>query len=93
MVRPRSRYGNILCRGAGFVVRGFGPSAAMPILRISQRTRLRLIEKNGTTLRYLSTHSPTGTGQFLVRAAPNTSARRPYERERLNQRQLHSYRP
>jgi hypothetical protein len=27
--------------GAGFVVRGFGPSAAMPILRISRCARLR----------------------------------------------------
>src|SRR5579883_1542344 len=29
---PRKRYGNILCPGAGLVVRGFGPSAAIPIL-------------------------------------------------------------
>ncbi len=40
---PRKRYGNILCPGAGFLVRGFGPSAARPILRISRRTRLRLM--------------------------------------------------
>ena len=31
-----------MCPGAGFVVRGFGPSAAIPILRISRCTRLRL---------------------------------------------------
>jgi hypothetical protein len=37
---PRSRYGKILCPGAGFVVLGFGPSAAMPIVRISRCTRL-----------------------------------------------------
>jgi hypothetical protein len=42
MVRPRKTYGNILCPGADFVVRGFGPSAAMPILRINRCTRLRL---------------------------------------------------
>jgi hypothetical protein len=35
---PRNRYGNTLCPGTGFVVRGIGPSAAMPILRISRRT-------------------------------------------------------
>ena len=40
---PRSRYGNILCPGAGLLVRGRGPSAAMPILCISRRTRLRLM--------------------------------------------------
>jgi hypothetical protein len=30
-----------LCPDAGFVVRGFGPSAAIPIWRISRCTRLR----------------------------------------------------
>jgi hypothetical protein len=34
-----------LCPGAGFLVLGFGPSAAMPIRRISRCTRLRLIAK------------------------------------------------
>jgi putative transposase len=34
---PRSRYGKILCPGAGFVVRGFGPSAAMRPDRMVQR--------------------------------------------------------
>jgi hypothetical protein len=43
IVIPRSRYGNILCPGAGFVVLGFGPSAAIPIRRISRCTRLRLM--------------------------------------------------
>ena len=47
LVRPLDRktaqqVRKILCPGAGFVVRGFGPSAAMPILRISRCTRLRL---------------------------------------------------
>jgi hypothetical protein len=31
-----------LCPGAGFVVFGFGPRAAIPISRISRCTRLRL---------------------------------------------------
>jgi hypothetical protein len=43
IARLRRRYGNILCPGAAFVVRGFGPSAAMPIRRISRCTCLRLI--------------------------------------------------
>ena len=43
IARLRSRYGKILWPGAGFVVRGFGPSAAMPIRRISRCTRLRLM--------------------------------------------------
>jgi hypothetical protein len=30
--------------GVGLLKRGFGPSAAIPILRISRRTRLRLME-------------------------------------------------
>jgi len=42
-VTSRSRYGKIVCPGAGFVVRGFGPKAAIPIRRISRCTRLRLI--------------------------------------------------
>jgi len=42
ITRFRKRYGNILCPGAGFVVRGFGPSASMPILRFSRCMRLRL---------------------------------------------------
>jgi hypothetical protein len=42
IARPRNRYGNISCPGAGRVVRGLGPSAAIPILRISRRARLRL---------------------------------------------------
>ena len=42
IVMLRSKYGNILCPGADFVVLGLGPSAAMPILRISRCTRLRL---------------------------------------------------
>jgi hypothetical protein len=41
----RKRYGKILCPGAGFVVLGFGPSAAMPILRINRCTRLRLMRR------------------------------------------------
>ena len=40
----RSRYGKTVCPGAGLVVRGFGPKAAIPIRRISRCTRLRLIE-------------------------------------------------
>jgi hypothetical protein len=39
---PRSRYGKILCPGTGLLVRGQGPSAAIPILRISRCTRFRL---------------------------------------------------
>jgi len=42
IARLRRRYGKILWPGAGFVVRGLGPSAAMPIRRISRCTRLRL---------------------------------------------------
>ena len=45
ITRSRSRYGKILCPGAGFVVRGFGPRAAIPISRISRCTRLRLTGK------------------------------------------------
>jgi hypothetical protein len=41
----RKRYGKILCPGAGFVVLGFGPSAAMPISRINRCTRLRLMRR------------------------------------------------
>jgi hypothetical protein len=43
IVSPRRRYGNILCPGAGFVVLGFGPRAAIPIRRISRCIRLRLM--------------------------------------------------
>jgi hypothetical protein len=32
-----------LCPSAGLVVRGFGPSAAMPILRINRCIRVRLM--------------------------------------------------
>jgi hypothetical protein len=35
----------ILWPGAGLVVRGFGPSAAIPIFRINRCTRLRLIRR------------------------------------------------
>ena len=42
MTMSRSRYGKILCPGAGFVVFGFGPRASIPINRISRCTRLRL---------------------------------------------------
>ncbi len=42
IIMLRNRYGQILWPGAGFVVFGFGPSAAMPILRVNRCTRLRL---------------------------------------------------
>ena len=42
IAKLRRRYGKILCPDCGFVVRGFGPSAAMPMRRISRCTRLRL---------------------------------------------------
>lgn len=41
----RRRYGKILCLGAGLVVLGFGPSAAMPILRLNRCMRLRLMRQ------------------------------------------------
>src|SRR5438445_13582455 len=44
ITRLRRRYGKILCPGCGLVVRGFGPSAAIPICRIRRCTRLRLME-------------------------------------------------
>jgi len=58
IVGPRSRYGKILCPGVGFVVRGFGPSAAMPIRRISRCTRLRL------------TANPTARSSAVIRREP-----------------------
>ena len=42
MLKLRSKYGWILCPGAGLLVLGFGPSASRPICRISRCTRLRL---------------------------------------------------
>src|SRR5487761_2673512 len=39
MTTLRSRYGKILCPGAGLVVRGFGPSAAMPNAELQSTVR------------------------------------------------------
>src|SRR5262245_47684647 len=52
------RAGNILCPGAGFVVRGFGPSAEMHISRISRRMRLRLMAR------------PSRCSIFVIRREP-----------------------
>jgi hypothetical protein len=45
IARPRKRYGYTLCPGVGLLVRGRGPSAAIPISRIRRCTRLRLIAR------------------------------------------------
>jgi hypothetical protein len=76
ITRSRSRYGKIMCPGAGLVVRGFGTRAAIPISRISRCTPTPASWLNAAE-GFLHPHPPAPQARRLQVGQPDAGGHHP----------------